>query len=247
MSATVSQLWRHPVKGHGYEALDRATLTAGQTFPWDRVWAVTHEGAKVSGDLSEWASCRNFSRGAGTPSLMAITCEFDEVRNLLTVHHPDLPDLTFNPDEDRDALVAWTKPLMVEGRAHSTRLIRSTGQGLTDSRFPSIAIGNLASHHVIEDRVGKELSTKRWRANIWFDGWEPFQEADLVGKTLRLGEAELIIREPVVRCLATTVNPATGKRDADTLKALGDAQEFCVYAEVTKSGALALGDQVEVI
>ena len=28
---TVSALWRHPIKGHGREALDHMTLTPGQT------------------------------------------------------------------------------------------------------------------------------------------------------------------------------------------------------------------------
>ena len=39
-------------------------------------------------------------------------------------------------------------------------------------------------------------------------------------------------------------NPATGRRDADTLGALGDLghQEFGVYAQVIDGGTLALGD-----
>jgi hypothetical protein len=56
------------------------------------------------------------------------------------------------------------------------------------------------------------------------------------------------VRERIVRCLATAANPASGLRDADTLGALEAIhceREFAVYAEVTRGGRVAEGDQVE--
>ena len=41
-------LWRHPIKGHGVEAVGAVTLAAGATMPWDRVWAIAHEAARRS-------------------------------------------------------------------------------------------------------------------------------------------------------------------------------------------------------
>jgi len=43
---SVSDIFRHPVKSHGREALSAVTLAAGKTMPWDRVWAVAHDMAK---------------------------------------------------------------------------------------------------------------------------------------------------------------------------------------------------------
>jgi uncharacterized protein YcbX len=118
---------------------------------------------------------------------------------------------------------------------------------MTDTDFPSVSIGNMASHRVVEQKLGQSLSTRRWRANIWIEGWAPWEEFDLIGKTVRIGTAEIAIREPVVRCLATTTNPDTGKRDADTLSVLNDDREFCVYGEVVTSGDISVGDTAEVI
>jgi len=81
-------------------------------------------------------------------------------------------------------------------------------------------------------------------------GLEPWVEFDWIGKTVTLGEAELTIREPIVRCLATTANPDTGERDAETLTALKTHfghQNFGIYAEVTRSGDIILGDPIEVL
>ncbi len=245
MAATVEQLWRHPIKSHGREALTHARLTAGMGFPWDRVWAVAHDAAKTDG--TAWAPCVNFSIGTKLPGLTAINATLDEATETVTLTHPDLPDLTFRPDDAPQALIDWTKPLMAPNRAQSVRIVRVPGRGMTDTDYPSVSLGNLASHRVVEQRIGRPLSPKRWRANIWLDGLAPWEEFDLVGKTIRIGTAEIAIREPVVRCLATAANPDTGKRDADTLSVLNENREFCVYGEVVTSGDIAIGDTAEVL
>ena len=79
---------------------------------------------------------------------------------------------------------------------------------------------------------------ERFRGNVWLDGLAPFAEFDLVGRDLRLGTARLRVRERITRCKATTVDPATGISDADTLGALRAGwghQDFGVYAEVHRS------------
>ena len=45
----VSHLWRHPIKGHGVEAVAGGRRSPpGATMPWDRVWAIAHEAAQVA-------------------------------------------------------------------------------------------------------------------------------------------------------------------------------------------------------
>ena len=71
--AHVAALWRHPIKSHGREALAQVTLTAGQTMPWDRHWAVLHDDAQVDSENPAWAVFKNFMIGAATPGLLWIT------------------------------------------------------------------------------------------------------------------------------------------------------------------------------
>ena len=82
---TVASLWRHPIKSHGREALDRVTLIAGQTMPWDRHWAVTHEKTKFDAANPEWVMCRNFMIGALTPLLAGLWASLDEDAGLMTL------------------------------------------------------------------------------------------------------------------------------------------------------------------
>ncbi|WP_270731333.1 MOSC domain-containing protein [Shimia sp. Alg240-R146] len=244
----VKALWRHPIKAHGRESVGHVSLVEGQTFPWDRRYAVAHEAAKTSG--GEWAACANFSRAAKAPALQAITAKVDEATGKITLQHPDLWELTFDPETQGDKLIHWVRPLMPADRAASTKLVPAGENGMTDSPFASIAIHTTASHRAVEGRLGRPISTERWRGNIWLDGFAPWEEFDWIGQTLRIGTAELEIRERITRCLATTANPDTGHRDTDTLGVLNDSfghQDFGVYGVVTNSGDISVGDTAEVL
>ena len=248
MTGRVAALWRHPIKGHGREEIGRVTLTAGRTMPWDRRWAVAHELAQADG--TAWAPCAEFSRGAKVPGLMAIDAQADPNAGTVTLRHPDRPDLTFDPEAEADAFLHWVRPLMPANRAQSVRLVRAPGRGMTDTDYPSISLLNLASNDAMTRAMGQGISPLRWRGNIHLAGLPAWAEFDWIGHVLRVGEAELQVREPITRCMATTANPETGQRDADTLGALNAQlghQDFGIYAEVTKTGDVATGDAIEVL
>lgn len=248
MNVTVTALWRHPIKAHGREALQRVALEVGKCMPWDRHWAVTHEATKADG--SEWAKCINFSRGASSPRLMAMTATLDDTAGFVTLSHPDLPKLTLNPDSDGQAFADWVKPIMPADRRQSTGILKVPGIGLTDSSWPSLSLLNLQTNKALGATFDAELSMDRWRGNIHLDGLEPWQEFEWVGKAIRIGTAEFEVRERIERCTATTVDPLTGERDYDTLKNLRENfghKDFGVKIYVSKAGEIAVGDTVEVL
>jgi uncharacterized protein YcbX len=177
---------------------------------------------------------------------MAIRAVTDEARGRVTLTHPDAEPLTVDPDdaEDAERLVAWVTPLSNPDRARPAYVVRAD-RGMTDNDFPSISILNAASLAALGERLGKPLAMERFRGNLWLDGLAPFEEFDLVGRDIRIGEATLRVRERITRCKATTVDPATGLSDADTLGALGAGwghEDFGVYAEVRTGGRVAVGD-----
>lgn len=242
MNAEVTHIWRHPIKSHGREALQTVLVTPGQTMPGDRVWAVAHEASKADG--SQWVPCANFSRGAKAPQLMAISARLNN--DTITLTHPDRPDLTFDPDGEQQVFLDWVQPLMPADRAASARIIRVPGRGMTDSDYPSISLCNMASHRAVGQKLGSDLSIQRWRGNIWFDGLPLWEEFDWLDREVQIGEAVFHVKERIRRCLATTANPKTGVRDADTLGTLNSwgHQDFGVYAEVVRGGAISVGDKV---
>ncbi len=243
MTGRLALICRHPIKGHGREALASVRLLAGACLPWDRHWAVAHDAARLE---PGWNPCVNFARGAKAPGLMAITSTLDEATATVTLQHPDRGEITFHPDDAADLprFLDWVGPLTPAGRAQPAALV-SAGRGMTDSDFPSVSILSVTSLADLSARMGQDLSPHRFRGNLWLDGAAPWEELGWVGRTLRLGGAVLRIDERITRCNATKVNPTTGKPDADTLSALETAfghQDFGVYATVIEGGPIALGD-----
>ena len=113
-------------------------------------------------------------------------------RARVTLTHPRRAPLTVDPDDARgrraaDRLGDAALPTPT-ARARPSWCARD--RGMTDSDFPSISILNRASLAALGERLGKPLAMERFRGNVWLDGLEPFAEFDLVGRDLRLGEAE---------------------------------------------------------
>lgn len=244
-AARVSHLWRHPIKSHGVEAIAAVELVAGRTMPWDRVWAIAHEAARL--EPGAWAPAANFSRGAKSPELMAVRASVDPEAGRVTLTHPRRPALTVDPDDPADAarLIDWVTPLADAARARPARVVRAD-RGMTDSDFASIAILNHASRRALAQRVGAPLAMERFRGNVWLEGPSPWEEFGWIGREIALGQARVVVREPITRCKATMANPATGLRDADPLGALEAGwghRDFGVYAEVIADGRIAIGDE----
>lgn len=241
-TARLAQIWRHPIKGIGAEALDHVELAAGLPLPLDRAWAVLEDG----GDATDgWRSCRNFLRGAKGASLMAVTARVDG--NGIHLSHPDRPDITVTPGTDVAAFFDWLAPIYPADRRPAAALVAAPPEGMSDAPFASVSVLNIASLRALGERLGQTLDPRRFRGNLWLDGLAPWEEFDLVGKTLAIGSARLEIVEPITRCRATESNPETGRRDADTLRALNDGwghQDFGTYAMVRAGGPIAVGDPV---
>lgn len=248
MTARVARIWRHPVKSHGREVLESVVLTAGETLPGDRRWAVAHEASTVEGSV--WAPCANFTRAAKAGRLNAVSAILDEATGRIAFRHPDLPPLEIDPDTEGQRLIDWARPLMPVDRAQSVRVVRAPGRGMTDTAFPSVSLLNAASIAAVSERAGFDLGAERWRANFLIDGLRPWQEWDWIGRDLRIGGAVLHVAARITRCNATTANPGTGRSDADTLsllKAGWGHQDFGIYATVTTGGSVTAGDSLEVL
>ncbi|WP_341368388.1 MOSC domain-containing protein [Yoonia sp. BS5-3] len=249
---TVAALWRHPIKSHGREALDTVTLIAGQTMPWDRHWAVTHDRSKFDAQNPAWVTCRNFMIGVSTPGLAGLWATLDTDSKTVTLQHQSLGSLTFQPDNPAGAarFVEWVQPLCPPDKFQPTGIVSVQDRGMTDSKYPTVSIMNLASHAAVAEQLGKPLEYERWRGNIWLDGLDAWEENNWIGKDIRIGDALLRIHEPIERCMHTAANPHTGERDTDTLGALRGGwghQNFGVNAEVIEGGQVTLQNKGQVL
>lgn len=250
MTAELAHIFRHPIKSIGYEEVRTASLSEGRVLPFDRVWAVSTTQAKFESPLRDWASKMNFVRGVAAMGLAAVTARLRE-DGRIELAHPDLAPLCIDPDlpADQAALMRWIAPLWGPDLP-APRAVERPDTALTDQRERRISILSMASLADLAERTGIPMAPARFRGNLWVSGWAPWAERDLTGRRLRIGAAEIEIVEPIGRCRATHANPETGREDLDMLAALraihGD-QTFGQFGIVTRAGAIARGDAVEIL
>lgn len=89
----------------------------------------------------------------------------------------------------------------------------------------------------------------RFRMTITIEGVTAWEEHSWGGRELAAGDAVLHVTEPVPRCVVTTRDPDSGRRDEPTLKRLADLRgrddvTFGVWCEVVAPGRVRVGDQL---
>ena len=67
-------------------------------MPGDRVWALAHDKTRIPNSKKEWIPCSSFLRGSIAPSFMAVTSSYNDSNGTITLMHPSLEQLTFNPN-----------------------------------------------------------------------------------------------------------------------------------------------------
>ncbi len=238
---TVTDIWRYPLKGIGRETVDAVDLIAEHTMTGDRIWAVAQEGTDMS---PVWRSCRNFARGAKAPHLQAISSR-TMGDGAIVLTHPTGGEISVSLPQDGPRVIEWLCQFWPKNRPALTNVTQAHARGMTDSDYPSVSIMNHASLRALSQKSGYSVEAERFRGNIWIDGAAPWEEHDLIGKTITLGGTSIEIIESIQRCLATHANPKSGQRDIDMLEILNrdwGHQNFGVNGIVKSNGKVAIGD-----
>jgi uncharacterized protein len=98
------------------------------------------------------------------------------------------------------------------------------------------------------------LDARRFRMNLEVEGVAPYEEDTWSGALVDLGSATIRVLDQVPRCVVTTLDPDTGRKDFTTLNLIARYRErigpraglpFGMYAEVVEPGRVAVGDPVE--
>lgn len=249
MSWRLAKIYRHPVKSLGEEELESVELAPGRPLPWDRTWAIGHGRTGWRPGRSPWEGSGNFVTQTYVPRLAQVSAALDEASGRLTLRHPDRPDLTVAPGtpEGDAALSDWAAPL-AEGTAwRGPFSVCRAPVAFTDFEESHLSIASIASRRALEDLAGQPLEPIRFRMNLWLDGLAPWEDLELVGRKLEIGEVRLRVIDRVARCNATAANPATGARDLAVpalLKRNFGHSDFGVYAQVVRGGSLRRGQAV---
>ena len=213
----------------GAEALTEADVS-WQGLAGDRRSAFVRDGAEQSG--FPWLTLRQ--RGEMNRYAPSLTNPEDPETSPTSVRTPSGTELDV------------TDPaLATELGGEGARVIRNC-RGIFDT-FPLslISTQTIAS---LSEIVGEPLDVQRFRPNILVEatGDSPFPEDEWVGRVLTISSMKMRIDKRDGRCVVITIDPETGERRPEILRAVADHRQGClgVYGTTVAEGKVVVGDPV---
>jgi len=219
---TVAEIWRYPVKSMTGERLDSCRIES-TGLEADRRWALVDGTANRAGKLFTATEDKQ---------LMTYRARLQGGRVEVVTPEGDARQL----DGELVAAIAQAtrRPLTLRDIA---------GANFDDS---PVLIVNMASVAAFALEAGVAVDRRRFRANLYVDGFEPEEEARWIGRRLRVGSAELEVVKPCERCVVITHDPDTTETSPALLRVLTKTSDanMGVYCRVLRPGVVAVGDLI---
>jgi GntR family transcriptional regulator/MocR family aminotransferase len=246
--ASVSKIYRYPIKGLSGQPLSAVALEAGKPLPYDRIFALARPGAPIDTEDPQWAKKGLFVMLMLDEGLASVTTRLDVDTLQLTVTRGNKHLLAVNLANEQERTevekLIWQ---LLPALPSPPTLVRSRGGHFMDKPDNVLSLINLATVRSLEEQWGYEIDPLRFRANIYIEGARPWEEFDWIGSDVRIGGATFTVDRKNGRCGATNVNPLTGRRDLDipgSLRAAFGHKNLGVYLVTREGGRIAVGDGV---
>ena len=135
------------------------------------------------------------------------------------------------------------------------RLVRCDRPGGTRAGNPASLISDGSLRELARQAGVDAVDGRRFRMLIDVEGAAAHEEDTWIGHRVAIGGAVLAVTKPDARCVITTQDPDTGKRDLDTLRTIigyrglrdGKKADFGVLAEVAQPGRVRVGDEITLL
>ncbi len=248
-TATVRSIYRYPVKGLSPQPYQRVTLSAGQTLPNDRRYAVENGPSGFDPAAPAWLAKTHFLMLMRNERLAALQTSFDDSSHVLTIrlNGAEVARGDLETAEGRAVIERFLTAYAAADLKGPPKVLTAPPHSFSDVAKKVVSIINLGSVRAIEKVIGRSVNPLRFRANLYVEGWPAWREFDLLDRPIAIGKARAKVIKRIVRCAATNVDPVTAARDMEipqTLQTNFGHGDCGVYAEVTDDGEIAIGDTI---
>ena len=251
--ATVASIHRYPVKGLSAEPLVRAAVEPGRCLACDRIYAIENGGREFDPDDPRHMEKVKFLMLMRNERLATLETAFDETTHMLTIRRSGRQVAAGRLDTaiGRQLIEQFMAAFLPDEIRGAPRIVTAQGHNFTDVDAKWLSVINLASVRDLARVMQTDIHPLRFRANVYIDGIEPWQEFTWVDREISLdGAPALRGMSRIRRCAAVNVDPLTGTRDLAIPRALTDAfghMEMGIYVAATAACELAVGSSLSAI
>lgn len=251
MVSVVKKIYRYPVKGLTPEELHNVRIEAGNGIPGDRRFAFARRKGVFDSDKPEYLPKSNFLMLQRDAQLAQLNASYSDLTSILKLSYADryceIDTKISNNFVKAEKFIAEFLGL----DASSTPSLEvSMGHMFSDLPVKVVSIVNLNTVREVAARMKVPLSPLRFRANIYLDNLDAWEEFSWVDRTIKIDDTFVNIMKRTERCAAIEVNPEYSARATSILKFLNLTYGHCqlgVYGKVISPGDISIGDRVRLI
>ena len=250
-SATITSLYRYPVKGLSPEKLAQVALTPGATVPFDRAYAIENGPGRFDPNNPQHLPKIVFLMLMRNERLASLATHFDDATETLTILRDgkQVARGQLTTPIGRRMIEQFFAAYMASELRGAPKVVAAPGHTFSDVAAKCLHIVNLATVRDLQRVIGKPVDPLRFRANVYIDGVAPWAEFGWLAKDIALGGAKLHVFARTQRCDATNVDPATAARDMAIPAVLSRTfahSDLGIYAKVVNGAVVHEGDEVAV-
>ena len=251
MGFSVTDIYRYPVKGMTPERMERVALTAGETLPLDRAYAIENGQGRFDPNAPKHLPKITFLMLMRDERLASLDAKLDDATLTLTLSRggKQVARGDLRSKLGRSMIEQFISAYMQTALRGAPRIVASPGHSFSDLAAKCVHIVSRASVRDLERVHGKPVDPLRFRPNLIIDGPDAWAEFGWIGKTLNIGGAELAVFSRTRRCEAINVDPSTASRDTAlpaTLQRSYNHTDFGIYARVVTGGAIEAGQAFDI-
>ncbi len=244
---TITHLYRYPIKGMNPETLQRVSLRVGEAITLDRRFALAHETTEFNPDKPQHLSKTHFLMLMKNERLATLQAIYNDNTGLLKINRSGklLVQANLQETEGRQRIENFFADYLGDEIRGIPKLVQARGHTFSDVDAKVLSCINLATVRDLEKVLGTKIHPLRFRANVYFEGAQPWEELNWIGKELTLGTAKVRGFKLTKRCAATNVNPQTAMRDLqipETLLKTYGHRQLGVYVHVIKNGKVSINE-----
>ncbi|MDH3743120.1 MAG: MOSC domain-containing protein [Hyphomicrobiales bacterium] len=248
--ASITALYRYPVKGLSPDPLQQAEIRADETFSHDRMYAIENGSRDFDPIKPKYYPKAKFLQLMTNEQLAALETRFDAETQTLQILRSgkQVAGGNLSTPIGRQLVEQFLSAYLGGHARGMPHIVSAQGHHFADVPDNFISLINLESVRDIERVTGRPVDPLRFRGNIYVEGWKAWRELDLVGATLTINQTAMFKVEAAIdRCAAINVDPQTGARDMQLPRTLADVfgHDSCgIYLTALKDGTLQPNDQV---
>src|SRR5688500_14639971 len=180
-AARLAELYRYPVKGMTGQKLAATDLSASETLPHDRRFAIVHGASQCDPTAPSWQPKRQFLQRMTDERLALLGIDYDDVTEALTLKRAgtQVARGLLSLPIGQQLINPFLNAFMKDPRG-ALKIVSAPGLAFTDKPEKLVSLINLASAKDIERVTRAPVDPRRFRGNLILEGLPAWAEFDWI-------------------------------------------------------------------